>query len=127
MSEACRANQCHSAETPRDDRACEVSREGSRLIGADAVTSLTSIFAVPCEIHIRGIATEGPLPWPIKPAVLPVPPVHRVALDRRLVIRFCTAATSRTPSASIFLFSGVNSAKLTTSPGVRPPMICSIW
>jgi len=31
LSEACRAHHQHSAETPRDDRAREVSREGSRL------------------------------------------------------------------------------------------------
>ena len=31
MSEACRANHRQGAVDPRDDRACEVSREGRRL------------------------------------------------------------------------------------------------
>jgi len=39
LSEARRANQCHSAETPRDDRAREVSGEGSRLSGGAAAGS----------------------------------------------------------------------------------------
>jgi hypothetical protein len=44
LSEACRANHQHSADIPREDRACEVLREGCRLILPERLLDPTALL-----------------------------------------------------------------------------------
>ena len=112
VSEACRANHGHSADVPRDDRACEVSREGCRV--SEACRANHGHGAdVPRDDRAGEVSREGCRVSEADPAV-PHSPYGVTKLAAELLCR-AYAANFGVPTVSLRYFT-------VYGPGQRPDM-----